>query len=302
MGRGRRKGGVRFEKPSLLVIFAGYALKGGYNQIPRMGKVIAIANQKGGVGKTTTAINLAASLAVLEKKVLVIDADPQANTTSGLNFSPENDQKRTLYEVLIGELDIRDALIQTEMDGLHMIPSHINLVGAEFEMIDSEGRESVLRNALDAIRNEYDYIIIDCSPSLGLITVNSLTAADSVIIPVQPEFFALEGLGKLLQTIRLVQNGLNPGLTIEGFVVTMFDGRTKVHTQVVNELREHFKDMVFNTIIQRNIRLSEAPSHGKPIVLYDVMSNGSVNYLNLAKEVLQRDSEETEKEGENNEQ
>ena len=302
MGRGRRKGGVRFEKPSLLVIFAGYALKGGYNQIPRMGKVIAIANQKGGVGKTTTAINLAASLAVLEKKVLVIDADPQANTTSGLNFSPENDQKRTLYEVLIGELDIRDALIQTEMDGLHMIPSHINLVGAEFEMIDSEGRESVLRNALDAIRNEYDYIIIDCSPSLGLITVNSLTAADSVIIPVQPEFFALEGLGKLLQTIRLVQNGLNPGLTIEGFVVTMFDGRTKVHTQVVNELREHFKDMVFNTIIQRNIRLSEAPSHGKPIVLYDVMSNGSVNYLNLAKEVLQRDFEETEKEGENNEQ
>lgn len=267
-----------------------------------MGKVIAIANQKGGVGKTTTAINLAASLAVLEKKVLVIDADPQANTTSGLNFSPENDQKRTLYEVLIGELDIRDALIQTEMDGLHMIPSHINLVGAEFEMIDSEGRESVLRNALAAIRNEYDYIIIDCSPSLGLITVNSLTAADSVIIPVQPEFFALEGLGKLLQTIRLVQNGLNPGLTIEGFVVTMFDGRTKVHTQVVNELREHFKDMVFNTIIQRNIRLSEAPSHGKPIVLYDVMSNGSVNYLNLAKEVLQRDSEETEKEGENNEQ
>lgn len=302
MGRGRRKGGVRFEKPSLLVIFAGYALEGGYNQIPRMGKVIAIANQKGGVGKTTTAINLAASLAVLEKKVLVIDADPQANTTSGLNFSPENDQKRTLYEVLIGELDIRDALIQTEMDGLHMIPSHINLVGAEFEMIDSEGRESVLRNALAAIRNEYDYIIIDCSPSLGLITVNSLTAADSVIIPVQPEFFALEGLGKLLQTIRLVQNGLNPGLTIEGFVVTMFDGRTKVHTQVVNELREHFKDMVFNTIIQRNIRLSEAPSHGKPIVLYDVMSNGSVNYLNLAKEVLQRDSEETEKEGENNEQ
>ena len=267
-----------------------------------MGKVIAIANQKGGVGKTTTAINLAASLAVLEKKVLVIDADPQANTTSGLNFSPENDQKRTLYEVLIGELDIRDALIQTEMDGLHMIPSHINLVGAEFEMIDSEGRESVLRNALAAIRNEYDYIIIDCSPSLGLITVNSLTAADSVIIPVQPEFFALEGLGKLLQTIRLVQNGLNPGLTIEGFVVTMFDGRTKVHTQVVNELREHFKDMVFNTIIQRNIRLSEAPSHGKPIVLYDVMSNGSVNYLNLAKEVLQRDSEETVKEGENNEQ
>lgn len=255
-----------------------------------MGKVIAIANQKGGVGKTTTAINLAASLAVLEKKVLIIDADPQANTTSGLNFSPENDQKRTLYEVLIGELDIRDALIQTEMDNLHMIPSHINLVGAEFEMIEAEGRETALRSALAPIRGEYDFIIIDCSPSLGLITVNALAAADSVIIPVQPEFFALEGLGKLLQTIRLVQNGINPELTIEGFVVTMFDGRTKVHAQVVGELREHFQDMVFRTIIQRNIRLSEAPSHGKPIILYDVMSNGSTNYLNLAKEVLQRNS------------
>lgn len=253
-----------------------------------MGKVIAIANQKGGVGKTTTAINLAASLAVLEKKVLVIDADPQANTTSGLNFSPEDDQKRTLYEVMIGELDIHDALIQTEMGNLHMIPSHINLVGAEIEMLDVENRESVLKNALAPIRDEYDFIIIDCSPSLGLITVNSLTAADSVIIPVQPEFFALEGLGKLLQTIRLVQNGVNPSLTIEGFVVTMFDGRTRVHNQVLQELREHFGEMVFNTIIQRNIRLSEAPSHGKPIILYDVMSNGTTNYLNLAKEVLER--------------
>ena len=256
-----------------------------------MGKVIAIANQKGGVGKTTTAINLAASLAVLEKKVLVIDSDPQANTTSGLNFSPEDDQKRTLYEVLIGELDIRDALIQTEMNNLHMIPSHINLVGAEIEMLKIEDRESVMRTALAPIVNDYDYIIIDCSPSLGLSTVNALVAADSVIIPVQPEFFALEGLGKLLQTIRIVQNSLNQDLTIEGFVVTMFDGRTKVHTQVVGELREHFKDMVFKTIIQRNIRLSEAPSHGKPIILYDVMSNGTTNYLNLAKEVLQRNSE-----------
>ncbi len=256
-----------------------------------MGKVIAIANQKGGVGKTTTAINLAASLAVLEKKVLVIDADPQANTTSGLNFSPEDDQKRTLYEVLIGELDIRDALIQTEMNNLHMIPSHINLVGAEIEMLKIDDRESVMRKALAPILNDYDYIIIDCSPSLGLITVNALVAANSVIIPVQPEFFALEGLGKLLQTIRIVQNSLNQDLTIEGFVVTMFDGRTKVHTQVVGELREHFKDMVFKTIIQRNIRLSEAPSHGKPIILYDVMSNGTTNYLNLAKEVLQRNSE-----------
>ena len=256
-----------------------------------MGKVIAIANQKGGVGKTTTAINLAASLAALEKKVLIIDADPQANTTSGLNFSPDNDEKRTLYEVMIGELDICDALIQTEVPNLHMIPSHINMVAVEIEMLDYENRESILKNALATIRDSYDYIIIDCSPSLGLITVNSLTAADSVMIPVQPEFFALEGLGKLLQTIRLVQNGVNPSLTIEGFVVTMFDGRTKVHTQVLNQLKEHFKDMVFNTIIQRNIRLSEAPSHGKPIILYDVMSNGTSNYLNLAKEVLEKNKQ-----------
>lgn len=253
-----------------------------------MGKVIAIANQKGGVGKTTTAINLAASLAVLEKKVLVIDADPQANTTSGLNFSPEDDQKRTLYEVMIGAIDIHDALVQTEIVSLQLIPSHINLVAVEIEMLDSENRESILKDRLASVRGDYDYILIDCSPSLGLMTVNALTAADSVMIPVQPEFFALEGLGKLLQTIRLVQNGVNPALTIEGFVVTMFDGRTRVHTQVVNELNEHFKDMVFKTIIQRNIRLSEAPSHGKPIILYDVMSNGTSNYLNLAKEVLDK--------------
>ena len=256
-----------------------------------MGKVIAIANQKGGVGKTTTAINLAASLAVLERKVLIIDADPQANTTSGLNFSPDNDEERTLYEVMIGRIAAEDALIQTEIPGLHMIPSHINLVGAEIEMLELENRESVLKNALAPIRDKYDFIIIDCSPSLGLITVNTLTAADSVIIPVQPEFFALEGLGKLLQTIRLVQNGVNPALTIEGFVVTMFDGRTRVHTQVVGELRDHFKDMVFKTIIQRNIRLSEAPSHGKPIILYDIMSNGSSNYLSLAKEVLEHNGQ-----------
>ena len=253
-----------------------------------MGKVIAIANQKGGVGKTTTAINLAASLAVLEKKVLIIDADPQANTTSGLNFAPDNDEKRTLYEVMIGSIGIEDALVQTELAGLHLIPSHINLVGVEIEMINADERESILKKALQPIRDDYDYIIIDCSPSLGVITVNALTAADSVIIPVQPEFFALEGLGKLLQTIRIVQNGVNPSLTIEGFVVTMFDGRTKVHTQVVNQLREHFQDMVFKTIIQRNIRLSEAPSHGKPIVLYDIMSNGASNYLKLAREVMER--------------
>ena len=257
-----------------------------------MGKVIAIANQKGGVGKTTTAINLAASLAVLEKKVLIIDADPQANSTSGLNFSPDNDQKRTLYEVMIGTVDIRDTLVQTEIADLHLIPSHINLVGAEIEMLEDEHRESVLKKALATVKDSYDFIIIDCSPSLGLITVNCLTAADSVIIPVQPEFFALEGLGKLLQTIRLVQGKPNPSLTIEGFVVTMFDGRTKVHNQVLGELKEHFGAMVFNTIIQRNIRLSEAPSHGKPIILYDVICNGTTNYLNLAKEVLERNSTE----------
>ena len=257
-----------------------------------MGKVIAIANQKGGVGKTTTAINLAASLAVLEKKVLIIDADPQANTTSGLNFSPDNDEKRTLYEALIGEIDITDTLIQTEMERLHMIPSHINLVGAEIELLNFEDRESVLKRILEPIRDNYDYIIIDCSPSLGIITINSLTAADSVMIPVQPEFFALEGLGKLLQTIRLVQSESNPQLQIEGFVVTMFDGRTRVHSQVLSELREHFKDMVFNTVIQRNIRLSEAPSHGKPIILYDIMCNGSNNYLNLAREVMEHNGEQ----------
>ena len=257
-----------------------------------MGKVIAIANQKGGVGKTTTAINLAASLAVLEKKVLIIDADPQANTTSGLNFSPDNDEKRTLYEALIGEIDITDTLIQTEMERLHMIPSHINLVGAEIELLNFEDRESVLNRILEPIRDNYDYIIIDCSPSLGIITINSLTAADSVMIPVQPEFFALEGLGKLLQTIRLVQSESNPQLQIEGFVVTMFDGRTRVHSQVLAELREHFKDMVFKTVIQRNIRLSEAPSHGKPIILYDIMCNGSNNYLNLAREVMEHNGEQ----------
>ena len=256
-----------------------------------MGKVIAIANQKGGVGKTTTAINLAASLAVLEKKVLIIDADPPANTTSGLHFSPDNDQQRTLYEVLIGRIEASDALIQTELPRLHMIPSHINLVGAEIEMLEADNRESLLKNALAPIRADYDYIIIDCSPSLGLITINTLAAADSVIIPVQPEYFALEGLGKLLRTITFVKDGVNPDLQIEGFVVTMFDGRTRVHNEVMNELRDHFKDLVFKTVIQRNIRLSEAPSHGMPIILYDVMCNGSSNYMRLAAEVLEHNGD-----------
>ena len=209
-------------------------------------------------------------------------------TAAGAFILSKEKSKAAITEVMIGKIDIHDALIQTEIASMHMIPSHINLVGAEIEMLESQNRESVLKEKIGQLKDEYDFIIIDCSPSLGLITVNSLTAADSVIIPVQPEFFALEGLGKLLQTIRLVQGGLNPSLTIEGFVVTMFDGRTKVHNQVLGELREHFKDMVFDTIIQRNIRLSEAPSHGKPIILYDVICNGTSNYLNLAKEVLEK--------------
>lgn len=259
-----------------------------------MSKIIAVANQKGGVGKTTTAINLAASLAVLEKKVLIIDADPQANTTSGLNFSADSDQKRTLYEVIEGQIKAEDALLQAEIKNLHMIPSHINLVGAEIEMIDMEGREFALKNALAPIRDNYDFIIIDCSPSLGLITINCLAAADSVLIPVQPEFFALEGLGKLLQTIRLVQSGYNENLSIEGFLVTMFDGRTRVHSQVLAQLKEYFGELVFQTVINRNIRLSEAPSHGKPIILYDILSNGTSNYLNLTKEILAKDEPKTE--------
>ena len=254
-----------------------------------MGKIIALANQKGGVGKTTTAINLAASLATLEKKVLLIDADPQANASSGLGIDIQA-VDCSIYECLIDGRDPREAIYTTDIEGLDVIASHINLVGAEIQLVDAADRESRIKNALAAIKDNYDYIIIDCSPSLGLITVNSLAAADSVMIPVQPEFFALEGLGKLLQTIRLVQNGINPDLNIEGFVVTMFDGRTKVHNQVLGELREHFGDMVFRSIIQRNIRLSEAPSHGKPIILYDVICNGTTNYLNLAQEVLEKNS------------
>ena len=259
-------------------------------KISTMGKVIAIANQKGGVGKTTTAINLAASLAVMEKKTLLIDADPQANATSGLNFDPDSDSTRTLYEVLIGQRTFEEVTLDTEISDLKLVPSHINLVGAEIEMLSIEERETVLKNALEKVVDKYEYIIIDCSPSLGLITINSLTAADSVIIPVQCEFFALEGLGKLLNTIKLVQNKLNPALTIEGFLLTMFDGRLRLANQVVEEVRQHFGAMVFNTLIQRNVRLSEAPSHGKPIILYDVMCNGTSNYMNLAKEVLEKNS------------
>ena len=257
-----------------------------------MGKVIAIANQKGGVGKTTTAINLAASLAVLEKRVLLIDADPQANSTSGLNFNPDSKDEKTLYEVLIGRYNISDIILDSEIKNLKLAPSHINLVGAEIEMLKIEEREMVMKKAISSVLDKFDYIIIDCSPSLGLITINSLTASNSVIIPVQCEFFALEGLGKLLNTLNLVQNRLNPDLEIQGFLLTMYDARLKSANQVVEDVRHHFGNMVFKSVIARNVRLSEAPSHGKPVILYDALSSGSNNYLNLAKEILTRSLEQ----------
>lgn len=265
-----------------------------------MGKVIAIANQKGGVGKTTTAINLAASLAVLEKKVLLIDADPQANSTSGLNFNPDSKDEKTLYEVLIGKHALNDIILESEIKNLKLAPSHINLVGAEIEMLKIDEREMVLKKAIDCVLNDFEYIIIDCSPSLGLITINSLTASDSVIIPVQCEFFALEGLGKLLNTLKIVQSRLNPSLEIEGFLLTMFDARLKSANQVVEDVRHHFGNMVFDTLIARNVRLSEAPSHGKPVILYDALSSGSNNYLNLAKEIITKSIGEQQKMTESN--
>jgi len=252
-----------------------------------MGKIISLANQKGGVGKTTTAINLAASLAVLEQKVLIIDADPQANATSGLGFDLKNVQS-SIYECIVDEIEAEKVILKTDIANLDIIPSHIDLVGAEIEMLNLPNREKVLKNAIEHLKNVYDFIFIDCSPSLGLITVNALTASDSIIIPVQCEYFALEGLGKLLNTIKIIQNRLNKDLEIEGFLLTMFDGRLNLSNQVYDEVKRHFQDMVFDTVIQRNVKLGEAPSYGKPVILYDASSKGSINHMNLAREILQR--------------
>lgn len=254
-----------------------------------MARIIGVANQKGGVGKTTTAINLAASFAVLEFKTLLIDADPQANSTTGIGFDLHN-ITTSLYDVMVNETPAAEVILKSDVPYLDLIPSHIDLVGAEIEMINSPNRENVLKKVLAPIKDQYDFIIIDCSPSLGLITVNSLVAADSVVVPVQCEFFALEGLGKLLNTIKIVQNRLNPNLEIEGILMTMYDGRLRLSNQVVSEVRRHFDELVFDTIIHRNTRLSEAPSFGKPVVLYDSDSKGAINYLNLAKEVLQKNN------------
>ncbi|GAB4133073.1 MAG: AAA family ATPase [Bacteroidia bacterium] len=254
-----------------------------------MGKIIAIANQKGGVGKTTTAINLAASFAVLEHRTLLVDADPQANATSGVGFDPKN-VKQSIYECIIEGKNPKDTILQTTTPNLDLLPAHIDLVGAEIEMINLPNREKMMKQAFEAIRNDYDFIIIDCSPSLGLITVNALSAADSVIIPVQCEYFALEGLGKLLNTIKIVQSRLNPELAIEGILLTMYDIRLRLSNQVVEEVKTHFQSMVFDTIIQRNTKLGEAPSFGETIIMHDATSKGAINYLNLAREILQKNN------------
>ncbi|HSV87548.1 MAG TPA: AAA family ATPase [Bacteroidales bacterium] len=252
-----------------------------------MSKVIAIANQKGGVGKTTTAINLAASLAVLEHKTLLIDADPQANATSGVGIDPKV-VKTSIYECIIDGVNPRNILLKTATPNLDLIPAHIDLVGAEIEMINMPNRESMMRKAIDKIKDDYSFVIVDCSPSLGLITVNALTAADSVLVPVQCEYFALEGLGKLLNTIKIVQSRLNTQLEIEGILLTMYDNRLRLSNQVVEEVRTHFQDLVFETIVQRNTKLGEAPSFGETIIMHDAESKGAINYLNLAREILQK--------------
>ena len=254
-----------------------------------MGKIIALANQKGGVGKTTTTINLAASLATLEKTVLVVDADPQANASSGLGVDIQ-EVDCSLYECIINHVDVRDAIYTTDIEGLDIIPSHIDLVGAEIEMLNLSNREKIVSQILDPIRNDYDFILIDCSPSLGLITVNALTAADSVIIPVQCEYFALEGISKLLNTVKIIKKKLNPKLEIEGFLLTMYDSPLRLANQIYDEVKRHFQELVFKSVIQRNVKLSESPSHGLPVILYDADSTGAKNHLALAKEIINKNS------------
>ncbi|MDD4636792.1 MAG: AAA family ATPase [Bacteroidales bacterium] len=252
-----------------------------------MGKIISLSNQKGGVGKTTTTINLAASLSAFEKKVLVIDADPQANASSGLGIDIRK-LETTIYECLMNQLPAANAIMHTEIEGLDIIPSHIDLVGAEIEMLQLPNRETILKKILAPLKDSYDFILIDCSPSLGLITLNALTAANSVIIPVQCEYFALEGISKLLNTIKIIKTKLNPELEIEGFLLTMYDSRLRLANQVYEEVKKHFRELVFNTVIQRNIKLSEAPGYGKPVLLYDADSRGSLNHMQLAKELIER--------------
>ena len=254
-----------------------------------MGKIIALANQKGGVGKTTTAINLAASLATLEKKVLLVDADPQANSSSGIGVDIAN-VETSIYDCLISDVDPHEAIYTTDIENFDIIPSHINLVGAEIEMVNLPDREQVMKKIFKPLVKEYDYILIDCLPSLGLITVNALTAADSVIIPVQCEYFALEGISKLLNTIRIIKKKLNPELQIEGFLLTVYDGRLRLSNQIYTEVKKHFQELVFKTVIQRNVKLSEAPSHGLPVILYDSGSRGALNYLALAKEIIKKNT------------
>lgn len=254
-----------------------------------MGKIIALANQKGGVGKTTTTINLAASLAAMEKKVLVVDADPQANASSGLGIDIKKVNK-TIYECLIGSAAAKDAIVPTEIDRLYVLPSHINLVGAELEMLNVTNREKQMAEVLTPLKDDYDYILIDCSPSLGLITVNALTAADSIIIPVQCEYFALEGISKLLNTIKIIKNKLNPGLEIEGFLLTMYDARLRLANQIYEEVKNHFQELVFTTVIQRNVKLSESQSFAQPVLVYDAASKGSINHMQLAKELIEKNS------------
>ena len=253
-----------------------------------MGKIIAIANQKGGVGKTTSAMNLSAGLGVLEKKVLLVDTDPQANSTSGVGYDPR-EIENGVYECLIGKVKAKDIILETKSPNLFLLPAHIDLVGAEIELVNTENRENMMKNALSEIINDFDYIIIDCAPSLGLLTLNSLTAAHSLIIPIQCEYFALEGLGKLLNTVKIVQRRLNPELTIEGLLLTMYDTRLRLSNQVVEEVKTHFQDLVFKTIIHRNVTLGEAPSYGETIIVHDSTSKGAINYLNLSQEIIDKE-------------